>query len=45
MLWGFVEWRTSNLIGCLLFLHSLNSPLCGLALLGAIDKISLPDIR
>lgn len=45
MLWGFVEWRTSNLSGCLLFLHSLNSPLSGSALLGVRDKICLPDIR
>lgn len=38
MLWGFVEWRTSNLSGCLLFLHSLNSPLSGSVLLGVRDK-------
>ena len=29
VLWGFVEWRTSNLSGCLLFLYSLNTPLSG----------------
>lgn len=45
LLWGFVEWRTSNLSGCLLFLHSLNSPLSGLVLLGVRDKICLPDTR
>lgn len=38
VLWGFVEWRTSNLSGCLLFLHSLNSPLSGSVLLGVRDK-------